>query len=107
MKSFHTLLVVPPLSSQGLSHERVLPFLKMLEKGQEREGTCTCQIVTTTVCNLVCAIFYCYVVVVFCLFLFCFVFVTVFRHFESFTQFEGDLTTLGRHSQTFCGKFVM
>ena len=32
-------MIVPPLSaSQGLTHEQVLPFLKKLENGQEREG---------------------------------------------------------------------
>jgi len=38
-KNIHTLMVVPPLSaSQGLTHEKILPFLKMLEKGQDHEG---------------------------------------------------------------------
>ena len=37
--SLLTMMMVPPLSvSQGLTHEQVLPFLKKLENGQQREG---------------------------------------------------------------------
>ena len=34
-----SFIMVPPTSaSQGLTHEQVMPFLKKLENGQEREG---------------------------------------------------------------------
>ena len=34
-----SLMMVPPSSaSQGLTHEQVMPFLKKLESGQQREG---------------------------------------------------------------------
>ncbi len=33
-------MIVPPTStSQGLTHEQVMPFLKKLENGQQREGS--------------------------------------------------------------------
>ena len=36
--SLPLMMALPAATSQGLTHEQVMPFLKKLENGQQREG---------------------------------------------------------------------
>lgn len=77
------MMALPATNSLGLTHEQVMPFLKKMENGQQREGT----------------EFQCYLACIYVLLL-----CAAGRYFESVTRSHGNFSALSGHFETFCGK---
>ena len=78
------MMLVPPLATgHSLSHEQVIPFLKKLENGQQREGDLKPLALTGTL-QLRVSVF--------------------LRYTEGTAGLGGDISTTLRHPQTLCGE---
>ena len=77
------MMVPPQTSGHSLTHEQVMPFLKKLESGQQREGELD---------EINAFLRYIYILY-------------LFRHFEGDARFGGDIKPLCGYIETLCGKY--